>query len=175
MFGFFRNTLELSVYFKGKHGQTLANPAEGEGNVAPFKLQLHLLFDLAMPFLEIDSTRIPSYVQHGGFPGGSDSKESACNAGDLGLILGSGRFLWRRKWQPTPVFLPGESHGQRSLVGYSPWGLQSRTRLSDTHTHVQHDYYKPIHCGIVLKQKFGNSPLVQQEGIPLICLQWNTV
>ena len=35
---------------------------------------------------------------------------------------------WRRKWQPTPVFLPGESHGQRSLVGYSPWG---RTRLSD--------------------------------------------
>ena len=29
---------------------------------------------------------------------------------------------WRRKWQPTPVFLPGESHGRRSLVGYSPWG-----------------------------------------------------
>ena len=29
---------------------------------------------------------------------------------------------WRRKWQPTPVFLPGESNGQRSLVGYSPWG-----------------------------------------------------
>ena len=29
---------------------------------------------------------------------------------------------WRREWQPTPVFLPGESHGQRSLVGYSPWG-----------------------------------------------------
>ena len=31
---------------------------------------------------------------------------------------------WRRKWQPTPVFLPGESHGERSLVGYSPWGSQ---------------------------------------------------
>ena len=30
--------------------------------------------------------------------------------------------VWRRKWQPTPVFLPGESHGQRSLMGYSPWG-----------------------------------------------------
>ena len=29
--------------------------------------------------------------------------------------------LWRRKWQPIPVFLPGECHGQRSLVGYSPW------------------------------------------------------
>ena len=33
-----------------------------------------------------------------------------------------GKILWRRAWQPTPVFLPGESRGQRSLVGYSPWG-----------------------------------------------------
>ena len=38
---------------------------------------------------------------------------------------------WRRKWQPTPVLLPGESHGRRSLVGYSPWVAKSRTRLSD--------------------------------------------
>ena len=33
-----------------------------------------------------------------------------------------GKIPWRREWQPTPVFLPGESHGQRSLAGYSPWG-----------------------------------------------------
>ena len=33
-----------------------------------------------------------------------------------------GRIPWRRAWQPTPVFLPGECHAQRSLVGYSPWG-----------------------------------------------------
>ena len=41
---------------------------------------------------------------------------------------------WRRKWQPTPVFLRGESHGQRSRAGYSPWGR----RESDTteHTHI---------------------------------------
>ena len=51
------------------------------------------------------------------FPGSSDGKESACNVGDLGSILGLGRFPWRREWQPTPVFLPGEFHGQRSLVG----------------------------------------------------------
>ena len=57
-----------------------------------------------------------------GLPWGSDSKESACNAGDPGSIPESGRFLWRRKWLPTPAFLPGKSHGQRSLVGYSPWG-----------------------------------------------------
>ena len=53
---------------------------------------------------------------------GSYGKESACNAGDLGPTPGIKKILWSRKWQPTPVFLPGESHGQRSLVGYSPWG-----------------------------------------------------
>ena len=55
-----------------------------------------------------------------GFPGDSDGKESACKAGDLGLIPGLGRFPWRRGWLPTPLFLPGELHGQRSLMGYSP-------------------------------------------------------
>ena len=35
-----------------------------------------------------------------------------------------GKVLWRRKWQPSPVFLPGKSHGQRSLVGYGPWGCK---------------------------------------------------
>ena len=46
-------------------------------------------------------------------------------AGDLrdaGWISGSGRYPWRRAWQPTLVLLPGESHGKRSLAGYSPWG-----------------------------------------------------
>ena len=44
-----------------------------------------------------------------GFFGGSDGKESTCNAGDLGSIPGLGRFPWRRALQPTLVFLPGES------------------------------------------------------------------
>ena len=35
-----------------------------------------------------------------------------------------GKIAWRRKWQPTSVFLPGEFHGQRSLASYSPWGLR---------------------------------------------------
>ena len=59
-----------------------------------------------------------------GFPGGSDSKESSCDVGDPGLIPGFGKIPWRRAWQPTPVFLSVESHGQRSLGGYSPWGCQ---------------------------------------------------
>ena len=46
--------------------------------------------------------------------------------------------LWRRKWQPTPVFLPGESHGQRSLEGYSPWGRKKvRHDLGTKQQHYQ--------------------------------------
>ena len=41
---------------------------------------------------------------------------------------------WRRKWQPTPVFLPGESHGRRSLVGCSPWGRTESDTTSDAAT-----------------------------------------
>ena len=49
-------------------------------------------------------------------------KASACNAGDLGSIPGLGRSPGEGNGNPTPVFLPGKSHGQRSLVGYSPQG-----------------------------------------------------
>ena len=55
------------------------------------------------------------------FPSGSESKAAACSAGRPGLEPCVRNILWRRKWQPTPVPLPGKSHGQRSPVGYSPW------------------------------------------------------
>ena len=63
-----------------------------------------------------------------GFPGGSVSKESACNTGDLGSIPRSGRSPGEGNGTPTPILLPGKSHGWRSLVGYSPWGR----KVSDT-------------------------------------------
>ena len=51
-----------------------------------------------------------------------------------------GKVPWRRKWQPTPVFLPGEFHGQRSLVGYSSWGCkESDTTKQLTHTGHQRE------------------------------------
>ena len=53
------------------------------------------------------------------FPGGLVAKNSPDNSGDMGSILWSGKIPWRRKWQATPIFLPGKSHGERS---YSPWG-----------------------------------------------------
>ena len=69
-----------------------------------------------------------------GFSGGSDSDGSTCSPGDPGLIRGWGLLSLpqRRQLQPTPVFLPGEFHGQRSQAGYSPWGHKEvDRRLSD--------------------------------------------
>jgi len=59
-----------------------------------------------------------------GFPGGSVSKEPACNAGDPTLILGLGR-------SPREGNLPGKSHGQRRVAGYNPWSCKSQTQLSN--------------------------------------------
>ena len=72
------------------------------------------------------------------FPSGSAVKNLPASAGDpedAGSIPGPGRFPWRRRWQPTLVFSPGKSHGQRSLAGYSPGVAKSQTRLN-THTHA---------------------------------------
>ena len=79
---------------------------------------------------------IPSLENTGGFPSGSDGKELVCNAGDLGLIPALGRFPWRRERLPTPVSLPGESHGQRSLAGHSPRGCKESGRTEWYHFHL---------------------------------------
>ena len=60
-----------------------------------------------------------------GFPSGASGKESACQCRRLKkhrLKHWVGKIPWRRAWPPTPVLLPGEFRGQRSLVGYNPWG-----------------------------------------------------
>ena len=63
------------------------------------------------------------------FPGGANVKNPHANAGDIrdassipGLCVR--KIPWRRAWQPIPIFLPGESQRQRSLVGCSPWGCK---------------------------------------------------
>ena len=69
-----------------------------------------------------------------GFPGGVSRKESACQHRKYKRCVR--KIPWRRKWQPTPVFLPGKSHGQRSLVGYRPQGLREPVLTEHTHTCV---------------------------------------
>ena len=59
--------------------------------------------------------------------GSSLVKNLPASAGDVGLIAELRKIPWGRKWQPTPVFLPGKFHEQRSLASYSPWGC-SRVR-----------------------------------------------
>ena len=59
------------------------------------------------------------------FPNGASGKEPACQCRRHKRHRFSpwiGKISWRREWQPTPVFLLGKSHGQRTLAGYSPWG-----------------------------------------------------
>jgi len=62
-----------------------------------------------------------------GFQGVSVVKESAFQSRRCRFNPWVRKIPWRRKWQLTPVFLPGESHGQRRLLGYSPWGCKEWT------------------------------------------------
>ena len=71
----------------------------------------------------IDVLSIPHRVCEG-FPGGSVVKNLSANAADTSFNPWVGKIPWRRKWQPTPVFLPGKSHEQRSLADYNPWGCK---------------------------------------------------
>ena len=77
------------------------------------------------------------------FPGGSSDKELTCQCRRqkrFGFNPWIGRISWRRAWQPTLVFLPGESHRQSSLVGYSPWDHKE----SDMTELTQHAYNNNI-------------------------------
>ena len=106
--------LFLVLYFSKKWEEMVINLTS---NIVP---QL-LLVQIISPHL----VTLSYFCFLGGYMGFPQLvKESTCNAGDPGSIPGSGRFPWRRKWQPSPVSLPGKSHGQRSLVGYSPRGCK---------------------------------------------------
>ena len=74
-----------------------------------------------------------------GYPGGSDGKNVCLQCWRPRFDPWVRKIPWKRKWQPTPVLLPGKFHGQRSLVGYSSWGHRVghdwATSLSFFHTH----------------------------------------
>ena len=75
-----------------------------------------------------------------GFLGGASGKESACQCRRHkrpGFDPWVRKISWRRTWQPTPVFLPGEFHGHRSLTGYSPWVCKESDMTEVTkHSHT---------------------------------------
>ena len=81
---------------------------------------------------ESDTTERP----HSLTPWWLNGKESTCQCGRHGFDLWVRKIPWRRKWQPTPVFLPGKSHRERHLVGYSSWG-----RKESNTTKLQQRYH----------------------------------
>ena len=108
-----------------------------------------------------------SWIWHG-LPWRLSGKESICQCRRhrrRGFDPWVGNIPYKRKWQPDPVFLPGKSHGQRSLVGYSSWGGKSQTRLSlcvcararaHTHTHT-HTHRAGISCWVLYVSTSGRT------------------
>ena len=81
-----------------------------------------------------------SYIYTMGFPAGSYGKESTCQYRRHRLNPWVRKIPWRRRWQPTPVFLPGKSHGHRNLVCYSAQGHKKAGHDLAT-KQQQHTYY----------------------------------
>ena len=86
-----------------------------------------------------------------GFPGSTSGKELACHGRLKRPEFNPwvGKIPRRKKWQPTPIFLPGKFHGQRSLAGYSPWG----------HERVRHDLATKQHPARAPKVSSGEGRL----------------
>ena len=98
-----------------------------------------------------------------GLPWWLSGKESACQswrARDADLIPAWVRKIpWRRKWQPTPVLLPGKFHAQRSLVGYSPWGCKKSDMTEWLH-------FTSLHftlCKWEAKESWSSNPHIRQN------------
>ena len=88
-------------------------------------------------------------------------KESTCNAGDAGSIPKS-TCVRRRQWHPTPVLLPGKSHGWRSLVGCSPWGLEESDTTEWLHFHfslscIGEGNGSPLQCSCLENPRDGGA------------------
>ena len=87
------------------------------------------------------------------FPGGASGEEFTCQCRRQNRLRFQpciGKITWRREWQPSPAFLPGKSHGQRSLVGYRPWGPKESEATKHT-------------CNTVLSENTGKCYLVERK------------
>ena len=112
-------------------------------------------------------------------------EESDCQGRRHGFDPWVGKIPWRREWHPTPVLLPGESHGQRSLVGYSPWGDKEYDNLVTEQQRaqtLQHCNFISLHPSsknvlmVFLSSQFlvgfphMYDPLLVSSGLPVFCL-----
>ena len=105
-----------------------------------------------------------------GFLGCVCGKESACQCRKCkrhGFNPWVGKIPWRRKWQPAPVFLPGELHGQRCLAGYSSGVTKSRSQLQPFSTQNStrfRDHLGVSQVALVIKNLPANAGAVRNAG-----------
>ena len=100
---------------------------------------------------------IQLYNQIWGFPGGASGEEPAFQwrrDKRHGFNPWVREIHWRRAWQPTAEFLPGELHGQGSMMGYSPWGRKEMDMTDEEYTHTQ-DFTVPFYVRIQDSSEFG--------------------
>ena len=88
-----------------------------------FTFHFHALEKAMATHSSVFAWRIPGTGEPGGLPSMGSHRVGHDWSGLAAAAAAAGN-CWRRKWQPIRVFLPGKSHGQRSLVGYSPWGCK---------------------------------------------------
>ena len=100
--------------------------------------------------------------------------ESHLSSGSCGFHLWVGKSPWRRKWPPTPVFLPGESHGHRSLAGYSLGGHKQSERTEWARAHARIGWFTPFFSLpflYPLSRKLGLH-LHLHKGLHIACLRY---
>ena len=109
-----------------------------------------------------------------GLPWWLCGKEPACRCRKhrrLGFDPWVRKIPWRRKWQTTPVLLPGKSHGQRSLVGYSPQGRKGSDTTEQLHNHSHLILCDPMDCsppGSSVWQEMLQARILEWVAIPFI-------
>ena len=104
----------------------------------------------------ISQTRFGKTYRDVAFPGSSEGKASACNVGDLGSIPGTGRSPGEGNGNPLQYSCLEKSHGQRSLVGYSPWDHKESDTTDRLHLHFHRDVYRNNYNRKILLSNMGD-------------------
>ena len=133
--------MALSVLFKMAH---LEMSLENMEHLAFILECFILLFTINKNITQISILLLLLFLSNNirDFPGDSAVRNSPANMQEMQKTwVGSlgWKIPWRRKWQPTPVFLPGQFHGQRSPVGHSPWGPKESDMTEQLSTHKKLD------------------------------------
>ena len=127
-----------------------------------------------MPGLHRSQGYIVDYAVQGRLPWWLSDKESACQCRRCRFDPWVGKHSWRRKWQPTPVFLPGKSHRQRSLAGYSP---QHHKRVGLNLSQLNNNRHLQLlsqECMKTVSQEMGVSDSEMKGRLYLLCVLFRT-